>query len=84
MNKNAVLEQIMNKYEIKSGTQKYEVCKFIIENGGITAMDGFGLGITQIHTVMCALRSVGVPVITEMVEGKKTNYANWHIDLERV
>lgn len=48
-------------------SQAMEVIEFIRDNGSITTMDAFGLGITRLASRVHELRSFGINVEKEMV-----------------
>ncbi len=50
-------------------SQTQEVLDFIQENGGITTMDAFGMGITRLASRVHELRRFGIPIATERVKG---------------
>ena len=50
--------------------QKYQVLKYIQENGSITSMEAFEkLGITRLSGRIFDLRSMGYKIVKDMVEG---------------
>lgn len=51
-------------------SQATDVIEFIRDNGSITTMDAFGLGITRLASRVHELRRFGVPVEKEMVTVK--------------
>lgn len=48
-------------------SQATDVIEFIRDNGSITTMQAFGLGITRLASRVHDLRRVGIPVEKEMV-----------------
>ena len=48
-------------------SQAREIIEFIRDNGSITTMQAFGLGITRLASRVHELRSFGIPVQKEMV-----------------
>ena len=48
-------------------SQATDVIEFIRDNGSITTMDAFGLGITRLASRVHELRKFGVPVEKEMI-----------------
>lgn len=48
-------------------SQATDVIEYIRENGSITTMQAFGLGITRLASRVHELRSFGIPVAKEMV-----------------
>lgn len=51
-------------------SQATDVIEFIRDNGSITTMDAFGLGITRLASRVHELRRFGVPVEKEMITVK--------------
>ena len=51
-------------------SQTTDVIEFIRDNGSITTMDAFGLGITRLASRVHELRRFGVPVEKEMITVK--------------
>lgn len=49
-------------------SQTNEVIQFIRDNGSITTMDAFGLGITRLASRVHEIRAFGIPVEKQMVE----------------
>lgn len=49
-------------------SQATDVIDFIKENGSITTMQAFGLGITRLASRVHEMRAVGIPIEREMVE----------------
>lgn len=83
--KQNLLNKLVVHYGVKENSQNYEICEYILDNGGISAMDGFQLGITQVHTRAHDLRRLGVPLRTMMLKGKKKKpYAMWYLDVDRI
>lgn len=50
-------------------TQSQRIIEFIRENGSITPMEGFEMGITRLAARVNEMRRNGVNIVTETVEG---------------
>lgn len=74
------MTNIYEKYGINADTAGHKVIEYMLNNGYITAMDGFKLKVTQVHTVICQLRKKGVPILCELVQGEsKKLYGKWSL-----
>ena len=63
---------------MKDGTQKALILKYIAENGFITTMSAYGLGITQLSTRISELKEMGYTFETEDVKYKDKNGQRKH------
>ena len=73
---------------MKDGTQKALILKYIADNGYITTMDAYELGITQLSTRISELKEMGYTFKTENVKttnryGKPSHYYKYFLN-ERV
>lgn len=48
-------------------SQTTDIIKYIRDNGSITTMDAFGIGITRLASRVHELREFGIPVEKEMI-----------------
>lgn len=53
--------------------QVTDIIEFILDNGSITTMQAFGIGITRLASRVHDLRTFGVPVEKEMVSVQNRN-----------
>ena len=63
---------------MKDGTQKALILKYIAENGYITTMNAYELGITQLATRISELKEMGYTFNTEDVKYKDNNGKRKH------
>lgn len=63
---------------MKDGTQKALILKYIAENGYITSMSAYKLGITQLATRISELKDMGYTFETEDVKYKDKNGQHNH------
>ena len=73
---------------MKDNTQKALILKYIAENGFITSMDAYELGITQLATRISELKEKGYQFKTEDFKykdkyGKRKHYYRYYL-IERV
>lgn len=66
-------------------TQAQRIIEYILDNGSITPLEAFDLGITRLAARVNDMRRNGVPVVTETVEsvnryGDKVRFARYRID----
>lgn len=69
---------------MKDGTQKALILKYIAENGYITSMSAYKLGITQLATRISELKDMGYTFKTEDFRykdknGKRKHYYKYYL-----